>query len=317
MDDEKMELPKETIGSVAATRTKFAKLYASMNAEQIAKIMEPIREFTKIINTPLNMNITEAASSMAKELVNIKKVIPASYSFNSLNSLSTAMRDFLNSYQTTIFNDISAISEVLKSLSDHYSEEEIADIKSKLEILATKGWVVYFQDSNFSYDVEAEDFEEVEEFWFEMLENDIADEKTIFKLEKSQFIPAVLIQAMIQSYQSENYYAAYTMATIIIDGVMNRVSEKNYSKDNYVPVGRSTVGILSKKFVEKSLLDTGLLKWLYLFFENTNKFTLNWPNRHMVNHGRWAGEISKKEFLKIFNTVLYIDEAVNNRISYV
>ena len=317
MDGEKIELPKEALESISTARNEFVKLYANMNAEQIAKIMEPIREFTKIINTPLNMNITEAASSMAKELVNIKKVIPASYSFNSLNSLSTAMRDFLNSYQTTIFNDISAISEVLKSLSDHYSEEEIADIKSKLEILATKGWVVYFQDSNFSYDVEAEDFEEVEEFWFEMLENDIADEKTIFKLEKSQFIPAVLIQAMIQSYQSENYYAAYTMATIIIDGVMNRVSEKNYSKDNYVPVGRSTVGILSKKFVEKSLLDTGLLKWLYLFFENTNKFTLNWPNRHMVNHGRWAGEISKKEFLKIFTTVLYIDEAVNNRISYV
>ena len=139
MDGEKIELPKEALESISTARNEFVKLYANMNAEQIAKIMEPIREFTKIINTPLNMNITEAASSMAKELVNIKKVIPASYSFNSLNSLSTAMRDFLNSYQTTIFNDISAISEVLKSLSDHYSEEEIADIKSKLEILATKG----------------------------------------------------------------------------------------------------------------------------------------------------------------------------------
>ena len=74
------------------------------------------------------------------------------------------MRDFLNSYHATIFRELSIISEVLKSLPDHYAEEEIADIKSKLEILATKGWVVYFQDSNFSYDVEAEDFEEVEEF---------------------------------------------------------------------------------------------------------------------------------------------------------
>ena len=51
-----------------------------------------------------------------------------------------------------------------------------------------------------------------------MLENDIADEKTIFKLEKSQFIPSVLIKSMIQSFQSANYYAAYTIATIIIDG---------------------------------------------------------------------------------------------------
>ena len=317
MDNEKQQLPTGTVDSILNAQSYFMKFSASINAEQIAKMIEPIRDFTKVVNVPSNINIAAAASSMFKEVSNIKRVIPANYNFSSLNSLSTVMRDFLNSYHATIFRELSIISEVLKSLPDHYAEEEIADIKSKLEILATKGWVVYFQDSNFSYDVEAEDFEEVEEFWFEMLENDIADEKTIFKLEKSQFIPSVLIKSMIQSFQSANYYAAYTIATIIIDGVMNRVSEKNYSKDNYVPVGKSTVGFLKKEFVETTLLDTGLLKWLYLFFENTNKFTLNWPNRHMVNHGRWTEEISKKEFLKIFNTVLYIEEAVNNRISYV
>ena len=65
MDDEKIELPKEALESISTARNEFVKLYANKNAEQIAKIMEPIREFTKIINTPLNMNITEAASSMA------------------------------------------------------------------------------------------------------------------------------------------------------------------------------------------------------------------------------------------------------------
>ena len=107
------------------------------------------------------------------------------------------------------------------------------------------------------------------------------------------------------------------MATIIIDGVMNRISEKNNSKNNYVPVGYPTVDILKEEFVDRTLLDTGLLKWLHLFFENTNKFTLDWPNRHMINHGRWVEELSKKNFLKIFNTLMYIDEAVNTRISYV
>ncbi|MCY7024072.1 hypothetical protein [Streptococcus sanguinis] len=321
MDNEQLKLSKETLDSISSARDEFAKLYASMNAEQIGNLIKPIREFTKKVYASSNANLTAAASSMDKELIDVNKVISASYSFNSLNTISTMMKEFLNSYQTTIFRDLSAISEALKSLPNYYSEEEIADIKSRLEILATKGWVVYFQDTNFSYYVDAEDFEEVEEFWFEMLEKDIADEKTVTKLEASRFIPEVLIQSMIKSYKSENYYAAYTMATIIIDGVMNRISEKNYNKNHSkaknIPVGKTAVSILNAEFTNKKLLDTGLPKWLYLFFENTNKFTLDWPNRHMINHGRWAEELSKKDFLKIFNTVMYIDEVVNTRISYV
>lgn len=317
MDNEQLKLPKETVDSKSSARDEFAKLYASMNSEQKEALLKPIREFTKKVYVSSSANLAAAASSMAKEFIDVKKVISASYSFNSLDSISTIMKEFLNTYQTTIFKDLLAISEVLKSLPSLYSKEEIEDIKSRLEILAAKGWVVYFRDVNFSYHVEAEDFGEVEEIWFEMLETDIADEKMITKLESSRFIPEVLIQSMIGSYKSENYYATYTMATIIIDGVMNRISEKNNSKNNYVPVGYPTVDILKEEFVDRTLFDTGLLKWLHLFFENTNKFTLDWPNRHMINHGRWVEELSKKDFLKIFNTLMYIDEAVNTRISYV
>lgn len=68
------------------------------------------------------------------------------------------------------------------------------------------------------YDVKLDDFEEVEKYWFELLEGNLEYENIITKLEKSQFIPSVLTQSMVQSYQSENYYVAYTVATIIIDG---------------------------------------------------------------------------------------------------
>lgn len=68
------------------------------------------------------------------------------------------------------------------------------------------------------YDVKLDDFEEVEKYWFELLEGNLEYENIITKLEKSQFIPSVLTQSMVQSYQSENNYVAYTVATIIIDG---------------------------------------------------------------------------------------------------
>ena len=58
-----MELPKETIGSVAATRTEFAKLYASMNAEQIARMLQPLEKIAKVVNDPTNKSIQAAASS--------------------------------------------------------------------------------------------------------------------------------------------------------------------------------------------------------------------------------------------------------------
>ena len=48
------------------------------------------------------------------------------------------------------------------------------------------------------------------------------------------------------------------------------------------------------------------MHWLYNFFKDTNRFTLDEPNRHMVGHGRWEKEIEEKDFLKLFNTILYI-----------
>ena len=61
--------------------------------------------------------------------------------------------------------------------------------------------------------------------------------------------------------------------------------------------------------ISNSLYDTGLMKWLENFFKFTPCFKSDSVNRHMISHGRWESEISRKEFLKLFNVLLYINES--------
>ena len=60
--------------------------------------------------------------------------------------------------------------------------------------------------------------------------------------------------------------------------------------------------------LNKTFNDIGFFHWMFQFFKGTKSFTLDKPNRHMIGHGRWDGEISKTEFLKLFNVMLYIDK---------
>ncbi len=60
--------------------------------------------------------------------------------------------------------------------------------------------------------------------------------------------------------------------------------------------------------LKTALTEYGLLHWCYNFFADTQRFTINYPNRHMIGHGRWDDEISEEEFLKLFNVLLYLEE---------
>ena len=46
-----------------------------------------------------------------------------------------------------------------------------------------------------------------------------------------------------------------------------------------------------------------------IFFAYTPCFKSEKPNRHMISHGRWEDDMSKEEFLKLFNVLLYINES--------
>lgn len=135
----------------------------------------------------------------------------------------------------------------------------------------------------------------------------LADKDAIAELQNSQCYSEPLIKSMIDSYRNQNFYAAYTLASLAIDGALNRVSELTSSKKR-IPVGHNAVEEVDELFIDKSFSDIGLMYWLYNFFKDTNRFTLDEPNRHMIGHGRWEREITEKMFIQLFNVILYISD---------
>ena len=145
----------------------------------------------------------------------------------------------------------------------------------------------------------------MENKWVSLLENVLSNDTKIQRLRESECYSGELIKSMIECYLHENYYAAYTLASLAIDGAVNRFSELN-SNGNRFPVGYKAVKQIEEGVLEKTFNDIGLIHWLFKFFEDTNQFTLDKPNRHMIGHGRWESEISRIDFLKLFNVMLYI-----------
>lgn len=109
------------------------------------------------------------------------------------------------------------------------------------------------------------------------------------------------------SYLSAHTKQNLSIHSLAIDGVLNRLSEIS-SSGKRIPVGHSAVKEFDKKFVDKHLSDVGLMRWFYNFFKDTNRFSLDKPNRHMIGHGRWEEEITEKMFLQLFNVILYIHD---------
>lgn len=228
----------------------------------------------------------------------------------TIKGISEAVKQSLNGYYTDYTKIFSQLEEVLRKLPipDKYNEEEIEENISSIKNLAENGWVIYFQLENVYQRVQCGKVSELETEWVGLLEERLTDDKQIQMLQDSDCFAKHLVDSMIDSHKHKNYYAAYTLASLAIDGAINRVSEIT-SNGNYIPVGYKAVKNMKEDLFHENLNDLGLLKWLIEFFKDTNRFTLDKPNRHMIGHGRWDNNISKTDFLKLYNVMLYIQES--------
>ncbi|TCD54662.1 hypothetical protein EJ419_02170 [Alloscardovia theropitheci] len=309
IDYERLTCITESIGRA------FASVSNSIDIKPLSNALEMLGERAKInFDSTILNNITE----------NIKPVIPtpnflSKLAFNNLNfeafdSISKELNVFLVSYQESVLKEL---SEQIKKFAQY--ENAIRE-KIIIKNLAENGWVLYYNDSEWTYNIGSKKIESVQSHWIRLLTEDIERAEVIKELKQSEFIPEILIDSMIQSYRSQNYYAAYTLATIIIDGALNRIAEKTYDASRHgnrkVIVGYKTISILNSQIINLSISDYGLMIWLGQFYADTKNFTIDNPNRHMINHGRWEKEISKEAFLKIFNSLLYVEKLLKTRISY-
>ena len=281
---------------------------------------ELIESCSLIQNTVNNSNmasiVASASSILAHQLAEAVKVslpqvnINASYN-NMLSSLHIEVfQNIANSVNKIIDGlqfDYSKLAlylgEILKNFPSPYSENEISEIISNVKRLAEQGWVIYYDFGDIYRRINIDNIEELEDEWLTQLKIDLSSEDIYSELKESLCYPETLIESMFESYKSKNYYAAYTLATLAIDGALNRIAEQVTNKDR-IPVGYPSVEVLDKQFVDKTFSDVGLIHWLFNFFKDTNRFTIEEPNRHMIGHGRWEGTISEKDFLKLFNVML-------------
>ena len=281
---------------------------------------ELIESCSLLQNTVNNSNmasiVASASSILAHQLAEAVKVslpqvnINASYN-NMLSSLHIeVVQNIANSVNKIIDGlqfDYSKLAldlgEILKNIPSPYSENEISEIISNVKRLAEQGWVIYYDFGDIYRRINIDNIEELEDEWLTQLKIDLSSEDIYSELKESLCYPETLIESMFESYKSKNYYAAYTLATLAIDGALNRIAEQVTNKDR-IPVGYPSVEVLEKQFVDKTFSDVGLIHWLFNFFKDTNRFTIEEPNRHMIGHGRWEGTISEKDFLKLFTVML-------------
>lgn len=270
-------------------------------SKQIAETTKPflteINSATSILNNQAYLKIlsdTEAAVSS----ILLK---------TQIDNIGRMLEPIHNIFDKSTFNFTESLKEFLKKYHEPYSETEAEAITLNIEKHAEEGWVIYHSYSDDYRTICTIDFEELIKEWQTLLKEDLEDKELIQELKDSTYYSEHLIDSMIESYRSQNYYAAYTLATIAIDGALNRFSEQ-YSNKEKILVGYKSVDLLNNKIVNKTFTDISLFHWLFKFFSNTNNFTLEEPNRNMINHGRWEGPLFETDFLKLFNVLLCILE---------
>lgn len=271
--------------------------FSKQMAETTKPFLTEINSATSILNNQRYLKIlseTEAAFSS----ILLK---------TQIDNIARILEPIHNIFDKSTFNFTESLKEFLKKYHEPYSETEAEAITLNIEKLAEEGWVIYHSYSDDYRTICTIDFEVLIKEWQTLLKEDLEDKELIQELKDSTYYSEPLIDSMIESYRSQNYYAAYTLATIAIDGALNRFSEQ-YSNKEKILVGYKSVDLLNNKIVNKTFSDISLFHWLFKFFVRTNNFTLEEPNRHMICHGRWEQPLFETDFLKLFNVLLCILE---------
>ena len=271
-----------------------------------------------MLNSLISKSAEIMKSSGVKEASEVLSEIQ-SQQVESLKKIAEIVNNTISTFDKSYLEALSSLSNAIAELQPLYSDEEYNKIRENIILLASKGWVVFFQNGDPVSDLISDNLEELETKWYSLLEDIINNSEKIADLGESDWYSKPLVKSMVDSYSSGNYYSAYTLATIAIDGAINRFYEKietkslDRRKKDRVQVGYRAVKVLDQKLQDeltsKTIYDIGLISWLNDFFAYTPCFKSEKPNRHMISHGRWEDDMSKEEFLKLFNVLLYINES--------
>ena len=87
----------------------------------------------------------------------------------AIQNIAESAKNLIASYQIDYSKIFGGINEPLKSLPLIYTQEEIEQIISWVQLLAENGWVIYFHDRNAYQRVLAEEWNTLEDERIELL----------------------------------------------------------------------------------------------------------------------------------------------------
>lgn len=285
--------------------SNIAAIFASSTSNLAHQLVEASKVSLPQISIDTSFPVNPGYFKALSETIASYNNILSSPQIDAVRNIANSVNKIIDGLQFDYSKLATNLGEILKNIPSPYSEDEINEIIANVKRLAEQGWVIYYDFGDIYRRISVGNIEELEDEWLTQLKIDLSSEDIYIELKESLCYSEPLIDSMIESYKGRNYYAAYTLATLAIDGALNRISEQATDKEK-IPVGYSAVKILDKQFADKTFSDIGLIHWLFIFFKGTNQFTLDEPNRHMIGHGRWEGTISERDFLKLFNVMLYI-----------
>ena len=303
----RLKVPKQLIRSISSVQdSRFTNAFPN-SLIKANRILEKVNRLSLamspiILNSPITESVLQITDSY-------KQIFNKNYMF--IEMIKEINQGLLSSYRVDYSKLFSSLSDIISNPPMPYTKEEFKEIAKKLESLADKGWVVHYYQYKLYVDLDVDDISSLEEYWLDLLRQDLSNEAKVDKIRSLECFSSPLIISMKDSYHVKNYYAAYTLASLAIDGTINRLSEI-ISEGKTISVGFRAVKEIDKKIGDKQLSDVGMMRWLYNFFKDTNRFTLDKPNRHMISHGRWEGEITEEMFLQLFNVMLYIYDNYNH-----
>lgn len=280
--------------------------------ESISSQFKPVSEMIQ------NTYFDEAVRRFYQEMVNKNKeyiVRVSQLATNPFlevqNNIEKTLKPIIEKQKATldiIQNFANSIQLTIPRLTD----DEIGRRNKVVEQFAERGWAILFYHDSLILDAIKNDFDitTIEDKWYKELRNFLLDSESKSDLMGSRHLSSPAVESLYRSFESKNYFAAYTLLVNLIDGEITSLSIQDKKLKRKIPkvsVGYGAIRIIENNLAHILFLDVGLFQWLYDFYQDTNLFTLKQPNRHMIDHGQWHSDVTEEDVLKLFNNLLYLD----------
>ena len=225
----------DTFSSFQATVSAniISELIATSNVLSSAKFVNFANLTTPLVSLPSLIQVEKSAINVMSEVVASYNKTLSSTHLQAIQNIADSARNLIASYQIDYSKIFSGINELLKSLPSIYTKEEIEQIISRVQLLAENGWVIYFRDRSVYQRLLAEEWNTLEDEWIELLRDKLKNEDFIIDLQNSPCYSSPLVKSMVDCYFNRNFYAAYTLGSLAIDGALNRISEMTSLEKKY------------------------------------------------------------------------------------